>query len=374
VRLGVKWITNAPAPYRLPVWEHLGRAVDLEVLLLRTRRQYAADPGNRGRDWADVTPHGYTIRELPTSYVTRGDTRHFVTRPFALRFGSDTSAVVLGGWDSPSYLQALVTAKRAGKATIGFYESTLDSQSHAAGPVSALRRFFFRHLDAVVVPGKAAEDAIMAMNLDRPRVFRGFNAVDVRAIHTSASAARADLLAAAIPQPGHRYLYLGQLVPRKNVRTAIEAFAAAAAPGDSLTIAGTGELEEELRALATPGVSFVGPVAYTDLPALLARHDTLVLPSNLEVWGLVVNEALAAGLHAVVSNRCGVAASVSGMTGVTIVDPTADGLRDGLVESRRTWQGAITSPEILSCGPEQFAGVFFDAIDYAAARTAPARS
>ena len=369
MRSSVAWITNSPAPYRLPVWESMAEVMDLEVFLLKSQRQHMRSPENRGAEWARLEPKGYAMREVNTWRMSRGEASYYTSKPFALRLGRDRSAVVLGGWESPSYVQALVGARRRGVATVGFYESTLLSQSHHAGPIAALRRAFFARLDAVVVPGEAAEAAVLAMDVPGSRIFRGFNAVDVESIHARASAAREQLPAGGVAN-GHRYLYVGQLIARKNVTAALNAFVAAAEPGDSFTITGAGELEDELRRLNLPEVRFTGPVSYAQLPDLLARHDTLVLPSTGEVWGLVVNEALAAGLHVVVSDRCGVAQSVSSMAGVTVVMPTIQGLRDGMRNSRRTWRGPIGSPEILGKGPREFASTIIAAITYAMSRHA----
>jgi glycosyltransferase involved in cell wall biosynthesis len=44
-------------------------------------------------------------------------------------------------------------------------------------------------------------------------------------------------------------------------------------------------------------------VAYDALPGLYAGADCLVLPTLADTWGMVVNEALAAGLPVLGSNR-----------------------------------------------------------------------
>jgi 1,2-diacylglycerol 3-alpha-glucosyltransferase len=52
-------------------------------------------------------------------------------------------------------------------------------------------------------------------------------------------------------------------------------------------------------------VTLTGWVSYEQLPMLYAEAYAAVLPSTFEPWGLVVNEAMAAGLPVVVANFCG---------------------------------------------------------------------
>ena len=53
-------------------------------------------------------------------------------------------------------------------------------------------------------------------------------------------------------------------------------------------------------------VEFAGFKNQQELPAYLAGADCLVLPSDgTETWGLIVNEAMACGTPAIVSEACG---------------------------------------------------------------------
>lgn len=82
----------------------------------------------------------------------------------------------------------------------------------------------------------------------------------------------------------------------------------------------------------------------------------------------MVNEALAAGLQAVVTEACGVADSVIGMTGVFITGTSVVGLADGLVKARNSWRGPIRAPGILAMTPESFGQVFLNAFQSASVR------
>lgn len=113
---------------------------------------------------------------------------------------------------------------------------------------------------------------------------------------------------------------------------------------DTLTLVGSGPLRQDLEAQCleegvAEAVSFAGSLDGDDLVAAYASAHTLVLPSTEEVWGLVVNEGLAAGLHAVVSDACGIAPSIAHMPGVMISRPTVDSIAEALTLSRTRWTG-----------------------------------
>ena len=89
-----------------------------------------------------------------------------------------------------------------------------------------------------------------------------------------------------------------------------------------------GELESFVRIHSLP-VRFLGFVNQNEMPAVYASADCLVLPSNgEETWGLVVNEAFACGLPAIVSGEAGCAPELitEGRTGWTMRTPDADEL------------------------------------------------
>jgi len=72
-----------------------------------------------------------------------------------------------------------------------------------------------------------------------------------------------------------------------------------------LQIVGEGPLRETLLVEQDDSVQFSGWKSYKDLPRLYSSADCFVLPSVFEPWGLVVNEAMAAGLPIIISNQCG---------------------------------------------------------------------
>ncbi|WP_216901267.1 glycosyltransferase [Synechococcus sp. CCY 9618] len=111
------------------------------------------------------------------------------------------------------------------------------------------------------------------------------------------------------------FLFAGKLQPKKRPLDLLEALrmllAQQRTPAVHLLLVGTGPLEEDCRAMAKRHglpVSFAGFLNQSEMPSAYAASDTLVLPSDHgETWGLVVNEAMACGLPAIVSDLVGCA-------------------------------------------------------------------
>lgn len=358
LRPKVLLVTNLAPPYRLPVWEALGAEVDLTVAILEPNlHSNDENPVERSLDWhveADRAS-GYRLVSLPTRQVSRGEDGYYLLRRGAAEVRGRYDLVILGGWESPAYWQLRHAARRAHVAVLGFYESNLASSRFSAGPITWLRRRFMRSLDGFIVPGASAEESVREKGVTR--VWRGFNAVDVARF---ASAARS-----AEPGDGTRFLFVGKLIDRKNVAAVLRALSQL--DQGELGIAGSGAETGALRELArqlgiADRVTWHDYVPYEDLPALMTRYDTLVLASHVEVWGLVVNEALASGMQVVVSRNCGVAASVADMPGVFLCDTDAWSVAAAMRSSMDRWAGRIQNPPILDHTPEAFAQLHAQAV------------
>jgi glycosyltransferase involved in cell wall biosynthesis len=298
-------VCNQILPYRTPVFDALARepGVEVEVLYLSERE------GNRL--WEVAPPaHPHVILPGFSAYVRSRDWPVHVTRGVTAalaRFAPD--AVVTMGYDSPAFWQAAWWARRRGKARVLYMGSTAYSSRSRGGLVAWLRRRFVRGADAYLAYGTWARDYLLQLGADGDDVFLGMNTVDVAGV--------AALVAAAEPMPraaAHELLFVGQLVPRKGADVLIEALALIDADW-RLHIAGAGPQEARLRRMVrsrglAARVVFHGYCQPEALAPLQAGCDVLVMPSAIEVWGLVVNEALAAGLFVVAGQTAGAVADL----------------------------------------------------------------
>jgi glycosyltransferase involved in cell wall biosynthesis len=113
-----------------------------------------------------------------------------------------------------------------------------------------------------------------------------------------------------IPPEAPVILFCAKFQPWKRPLDALEAFAAANSADAYLVYAGDGPLRKALEARARElGVServrMLGFVNQSQLPAVYCASDLLVLPSEYDAFGLVVNEAMLCGCPVAVSEYVG---------------------------------------------------------------------
>lgn len=105
------------------------------------------------------------------------------------------------------------------------------------------------------------------------------------------------------PQDDHRLLYIGQLSDRKGIMLLLSGLGEYCLRQPDrklhLTIIGTGDREPNIRALPIPhnlNVRMLGHLNYEQICSEMSQHGALIFPTLADEWGLVVNEALQAGL------------------------------------------------------------------------------
>ena len=349
----IVWLTNLPAPYRIPIWNSLGAIIDLNVLFSLKEDNYRGwrRPDSKDFSFEYLSKPSFRLGSLELVFGVRG-----------LKSKIESANIfIASGWESPLNIRGLLLCKRMRMPSILFYESTLASRRFNGFFVGKLRSWVFSLADYVVTAGSASTEAVIEIGVSPEKIVTLFNPVDVQWFADFANRNRVQA------SRGHRFLYVGQLIERKNVSALIDAFSAIRQDDDVLTIVGDGPLSSSLKAHAKSlGVEevirFAGHCDQEQVALEYSRHDTFILPSISEVWGLVVNEALASGLHVVVSDKAGVADFAKPMAGVFITEPTTNQIAKALEQSRTQWVRPISDPEILSYTPERFAGAIFNLI------------
>ena len=228
-------------------------------------------------------------------------------------------------------------ARSLGAPLVFTHHTRFDDYGHYLGalrsPGAALLarwlRAFWLACDAVVAPGidLAAEIEAALPASGRPMVATIPTGIDVRGIHALEAH---DLRAAAGWPPDARVaVTLGRLAPEKSTHEILAAVAAI--PDLRLALIGGGPSAAGLRAGAARSelrdrVWFAGPRPRPEALALATAADLFVIASRTETQGLVVAEALAAGLPVVGVDAPGVRDAVRpGVDGLLVAAEPAIG-------------------------------------------------
>lgn len=223
--------------------------------------------------------------------------------------------VVCVGYSDPEVHLAMTWALGRGIPLVTCSDSTRIDEARV-GWREAIKRSVLDGFDAALAAGIRATDYLEELGLPRDRISTAWDVIDNDYFAQGAGLARADASSnrARLGLPTRYFLCVARFVGKKNLARLIEAYAQYAAEAGpdrwSLVLSGSGPLEPELRAQIaatdlTSAICLPGFLQYPDLPACYGLAGTFVLPSTTDQWGLVVNEAMAAGLPVIVSDRCG---------------------------------------------------------------------
>jgi len=338
IRLTV--VQTHPVQYVAPWFRYIHEAcadIDLTVL-------YATEPSpmqqgvgfGREVEWDVPLRDGYVSRVLrPTAPDTNVGAESFwgadAPGVGAALLESRPDAVLVMGWHSSTYARAMYTCRRHRIPVMVRGDTNLLSAPtglrHSAW--IARTRWLLSQFDACLSVGTRSGALYRYFGVPDTRIFEAPHSVD-DALFAQAAARRRSCERAALRERfGLRPtsfvpLFAGKLEDVKRPLDFIRA-AAALRPAPEILLAGSGRLEPECDALARQldvKVVALGFVNQTQMVDVYAAADCLVLPGR-ETWGLVVNEALAAGLPAIVSDQAGCAPDlITPSTGV--VAPLGD--------------------------------------------------
>lgn len=308
MKVAVLW--TQMGPYHYARLNALGANSEFAVWGLELCRREALrewNPPDSSRRFTPVCIHDGILEETRQSLLSAKVTRVLD------RLMPD--AVVTAGYSPRAMRAAARWAKKNRRKRVLMSVSTSADRRRFLFVEMAKGRWIRKNFDAAFVAGERSAAYLKGMGFPADHIWRGSNVVDNA--HFAAGATRALRDAQSVREkyalPARYFLYVGRFSEVKNLPLLLRAYRAYRGkagenPWD-LVLAGAGELEGVLRGTAAaeriPGVHFAGFRQIDELPAYFGLASCLVHPSRSETWGLVVNEAMAAGLPVLVSDRCG---------------------------------------------------------------------
>lgn len=227
--------------------------------------------------------------------------------------------LVIPGWGYPIARTALKWAKQHRIPAILMSESKWDDEPRRWWKEKLKSLLYTRKFQAALVGGQLHKDYLVSLGMSEKAIFLGYDVVDNAYFTEQAQQARQNPAATRQqhPQIPDRpyFMAVTRFIPRKNILRLIEAFAQyrQTTPLDQawdLVICGSGQESANISKCIQAHhlenhVYLPGFQTYQAIPYWFGLASAFIHPALSEQWGLVVNEALAAGLPAIVSERCG---------------------------------------------------------------------
>lgn len=294
----VAFLTNFIPPYRVGTLEHLGLRCQQLQILVSTPMEENRQTWSSAWPGLDVVVQKTLTFKRPLKHPHRRDESNYVHLPLdtvhALHsFQADVIISVEMGVRS---LLALLYRKLSRRCILLIWADVAESTELGRGWTrSIVRRLLCGNTDAFIVNGASGARYLRTIGVSQSRVFVIPYATDIDRFY------RPNLR--QVNSQHRTFVYVGQLIERKGLVPFITMLARWAEINSSsqitLLIAGDGPLRDRIANAAVPlnlKLYMLGNVAYEELPAVYAQADVFAFPSYAETWGLVVNEAMAAGL------------------------------------------------------------------------------
>jgi glycosyltransferase involved in cell wall biosynthesis len=315
--LKVAVVTTHPVQYQVPWFRALACVSGLDLTVL-----YAMIPDAHQQGVGFSVPFQWDI-PLLDGYPYRRLDNHARRPSLGRFFGCNTpeigrvlggfDAVIIHGWGVLSAQQALWAAHRRRIPCI------FRGEASSLRPWASWRRLaygtFLRSYAAFLAIGRANRQFYARNGVPSERVFDAPYCVDNERFSSQAAALaprrRAIRDGWEVPDRSIAILFSGKLIEKKRPLDLVRALATARRQDARLhlLVAGDGPLraacEHLTRELGVPA-TFLGFMNQGRIAEAYVAADCLVLPSDHgETWGLVVNEAMACGRPAIVSDRVG---------------------------------------------------------------------
>jgi glycosyltransferase involved in cell wall biosynthesis len=332
-------VTNILTPYRIPLFEAIGKRVDrLHVLLMAEREE--------NREWTlgettfqcDVLP-GFHVK-LPGAEVSM-HVNHGVMRVLRLV----NPDVVLSGGFAPANLTAWLYCRLHGRPFVGWGELSMQDVANTSLFKRGLRRMMTSWSDGAIASSSEARDVFLQYGAPASKIQTAIMPIDVDYFHRQAMAWRNSEW---FKRERSRYalpilLSVGRLTDRKGYRELFKIYESVVKqrPDVSLLIVGDGPdriiYESYVRSQNWNHVHFLGFRQADEVVKYLALADLFVFHTLSDPFGAVLSEAMAAELPV-----------VSSIHAAATRDLVDDGLTGFRIDPKRAEQSAQLLLRVLA--------------------------
>jgi len=299
-KLRVLYITNIPAPYRVDFFNELSRYCDLTVIYENTAST------ERNKDWTLKASGDY--KQLFLKGLTIGRNSKLCMGVLGHLSRGSYDKIVVGGYATPTASLA-ITALRLRKIPFFLNADGGFIPEHESVLKRSIKRYLISAATWWLSTGDITDKYLISYGADAKKIFT----------YPFTSVRQADVLSTPISkqeklkireQKGLHcevlFLAVGQFINRKGFYDFLKEWTSKERGNIGIAIIGGGEQEQKYKELArkSNNVWILPFLKKDDLAEYYSAADGFAMPTNEDIWGLVVNEAMAMGLPVFSTDKC----------------------------------------------------------------------
>ena len=302
-------ITNIPNPYRVPLFNELSKQLKNDNLHLKII--FASKTYKRRLFQLNESDFQFDYSYLDNEAITVGnnsENSYFTYKGLSKELKKEKpDVIIVSGFSSATvkvFLYSIIN-----RTPYIIWNGSIAKKGRKDSFIRKLQRSFLtRFASAFIAYGTKAKSYLVSMGAASEKVFIATNTVDTSFFENETEKQRGILMDDGL----HHFIYLGYLVPRKNVGQLIEIakMLKAQRVDFCIDIIGDGESKNSLESMVkeyqlTDQVKFHGFKQKDELPPYFAKTKALLFQTDFDIWGLVLNEAMAAGVPCLSSVNAG---------------------------------------------------------------------
>ncbi|WP_459501924.1 glycosyltransferase family 4 protein [Bacillus sp. C1] len=305
----VALIKNIPSPYRQGLFEEVNRRNNIDLTV------YYCAKTEKTRDW-NIAYSNYKYKVLPG--FTFKNIFHVNLSILKELFKHKYDVVILGGYAIPTLQLAFLYAKLTNTSLILWSESTLGDHNQEGNSLrkkfkKRFLKYMVKRFDKYIVPGTEARKYLMNYGAENNNIITAPTTCDItyfREKYQYYKESIKEIKENLGIDTSKVILNVGRLIDVKGIDVLLKSFASYQLLNKDVTLllVGDGEKFEEYKKIVDEQnlkVIFTGFIQVEELPKYYAISDVFVFPSKGDVWGLVVNEAMASSLPIITTNKVG---------------------------------------------------------------------
>ena len=320
-------ITNIISPYRIPLFNYITKNgnFNFNVIVLAEKEQ--------NREWQLAKEKiMFDYKVLPGWHLffrTKNKEMpiHLNSGVLKTLFHNKPDIVITSGYDSLAYWVAFFYCKIFKKKYILWDETTLLSAGGIKGLRGLLKKIIIIGTNKYIASGTKAKEYLEYFGAKPGNIYISLSTVDMDYFKNEVVKFKSSgkFLTERRKYPNILFLYVGQLIKRKGVEQVLKALNILKDSEIGFMIVGSGPEEKKLKEFCKENklqnIFFEGFHQQEELPKYYALADVFILPSFEEVWGLVINEALASGLFILASKNAGAVYDLINQDNGRVFDP-----------------------------------------------------